>query len=405
MAERTLTKPEIASQKRVIKLPPAIGDWTAYRPPKVLVKKVKSGLYGFDRLSKEELNQALLIHYRFVQALLRRLKIDLGLGVEFLSCQMEQTNYLNFLRVLTGAIVQTKLAVAPLHESVQLYCDLNLANSLINHALGSHDFELLNRALTEAEAVTFNTALTEYLPEFAAAFGNIFPAPALTYIGSPDITLDASINPSSTFVFFSAEAAFNDAPGRIIFGYPGNSLKSLLKSFAEREKRRPANFARLPAATLSKILIPVEAALGRTALLTSELNRLEAGDVVSLDTLTNAPVNLRIGEALEFKVQPGVFENHRAIRLAGFREEEEIEITPPTAIEETSAEEPAAEPAVEAAPAPVPAAPPAAEATLQPTAQELEEEEFAQALNEENLEENEEFPEDFLDEEEEKGGQ
>ncbi len=399
MAERTLTKPEIASQKRVIKLPPAIGDWTAYRPPQVLVKKVKSGLYGFDRLSKDELNRALLIHYRFVQALLRRLKIDLGLGVEFLSCQVEQTNYLNFLRVLTGSVVQSKLAVAPLHESVQLYFDLNLANSLINHALGSHDFELLSRALTDAEAAAFGTALTEYLPELAAAFNGVFPPPAYTYLGSPDISLDSSINPSSTFVFFSAEVAFNDAPGRIIFGYPGNSLKSLLKSFEEKEKRRPANFARLPAATLSKILVPVAATLGRTALLTSELNQLEAGDVVSLDTLTNAPVSLQIGRELEFKVQPGIFENRRAIRLAGFGEEEEIEITPPTAIEEAA---PAAE-----EPAPVPPAevPPAAEETLQPTPQELEEEEFAEALNQEELETEEEFPEDFLDEEEEKGGQ
>ena len=405
MAERTLTKPEIASQKRVIKLPPAIGDWTAYRPPKVMVKKVKSGLYGFDRLSKDELNRALLVHYRFVQALLRRLKIDLGLGVEFLSCQMEQTNYLNFLRTLTGSLAQSKLAVAPLHESVQLYFDLNLANSLINHALGSHDLELLNRALTGAEAATFGTALTEYLPQFAAAFGNIFPAPAFTFVGSPDITLDASINPASTFVCFAAEVAFNDAPGRIIFGYPGNSLKSLLKSFEEKEQKRPANFGRLPLATLNKILIPVVGTLGRTALLTSEINQLEAGDVVSLDTLTNAPVSLQIGRALEFKVQPGIFEHRRAIRLAGFRDEEEIEITPPTTIETEPEPAPAAAAAAPPPPAPL-AVPPAEEAVLQPTPQELEEEEFAQALNQENLENEEEFPEDFLDEEEEeKGGQ
>jgi flagellar motor switch protein FliM len=406
MAERTLTKPEIASQKRVIKLPPAIGDWTAYRPREVLVKKIKSGLYGFDRLSKEELNQALLIHYRFIQILLRHLKIDLGLGVEFLACQIEQTNYLNFLRTLSGPVVQSKLTVAPLHEAIQLYFDLNLANSLINHALGSHDFEPLNRALTGAEAATFSTAITEYLPDFTAVFNKIFPDPSFTFLGAPDVTLDSSINPSSTFVLFSAEVTLNDSPGKIIFGYPGNSLKSLLKSWDEKEKKRPANFARLPFATLNKILIPIMATLGRTALLTSELNRLEEGDVVSLDTLTNAPVNLQIGKALEFKVQPGILDNRRAIRLAGFRDEAEIEITPPTMIEESP---PAAPPVVEAAP--VAAAevetPAPAEEPLSATDNELAEEEFAESLTEEDLD-NEEFPEDFLAEEEtpeeEKGG-
>src|SRR3989338_1452251 len=145
MAERL--KPEIASQKRGIKLPPAIGDWTTYRPPKILVKKVKSGLYGFDRLSKTEVNQALLIHYKFVQDLLRRLKIDLGLAVEFLSCQIEQTTYLNFLRTLNEPTAQGKLSIGGLHEAIQLFFDLNLSNSIINHALGSRDLEPLNRGL------------------------------------------------------------------------------------------------------------------------------------------------------------------------------------------------------------------------------------------------------------------
>ena len=351
MAERTLTRPEIASQKRVIKLPPAIGDWTAYRPPKVLVKKVKSGLYGFDRLSREELDQSLLIHYRFVQTLLRHLKIDLRLGVEFLSCQVEQTNYLNFLRTLSGPVAQSKLSVAAMHEGIQLFVDLNLANSIINHALGSHDFEPLNRALTDAETAAFSTALTEYLPDFTAAFNQIFPDPAFVFLSSPDVTLDPSINPASTFVFFSAEVALNDAPGRMIFGYPGNSLKSLLKSFNEKEKDRPANFGRLPPALLNKIPIPLEATLGRTSLLTAELNRLEEGDVVSLDTLTNSPVTLKIAGALEFKVQPGIAENHRAVRLTGFRDEAGTPITPPTVVEENPL------PALPAEAAPPPPAP------------------------------------------------
>ena len=402
MAERTLSKPEIASQKRVIKLPPAIGDWTAYRPPKILVKKVKSGLYGFDRLSREELDRALLIHYRFVQILLRRLKIDLRLGVEFLSCQIEQTNYLNFLRTLSGPAAQSKLSVAGMHEGIQLFVDLNLANSIINHALGSHDFEPQSRALTVSEAATFSLALTEYLPEFTAVFNKIFPDPAFTFLGSPDVTLDSSINPSATFVFFSAEVALNDAPGRIIFGYPGNAFKTLLKNINEKEKIRPANFSRFSAATLNKIMIGIGATLGQTSLLTSELHELEEGDVVSLDTLTNSPVVLKIGKALEFKVQPGIADNHRAVRLTGFREEEGMEITPPTVIEEDL---PSAAPAADFLPeaeaeTPVsPAEAPVFEETVLP------EETLDDELTEEEELDNEEFPADFLDDEEEKGGQ
>ncbi|MBN3033187.1 MAG: FliM/FliN family flagellar motor switch protein [Candidatus Saganbacteria bacterium] len=396
MAERQATaKPEIASQRRAIKLPPAIGDWTTYRPPKVLVKKVKSGLYGFDRLSKEELNEALLIHYRFVQDLLRRFKIDLGLGVEFLACQAEQTTYLNFLRALTGPLAQSRLNLPNLHENIQLLLDLNLANSLINHALGSCDLEPLARALTEAESAAFTLALTEYLPYFAAAFANTFPAPAFTFVGSPDVTLEPAINPASTFVFFAAEIALNDLPGRIMFGYPGNSLKTLLKDYEARSKTRPLNFGRLPAPALNKIMVALSAALGRTALKASELNQLETGDVVALETSINSPVALQLGQRLSFKVQPGIMTNKkRAVRLTSFNHEDEITILPPVALAEPG------EAAAVTAPPPVMAEEPAPAAGAPPPAAEVPEE---TAGAEEDELTDEDFSDIFL-EEEEKGG-
>lgn len=401
MAERQLTKPEIASQKRLIKLPPAIGDWTTYRPPKVLVKKIKTGLYGFDRLSKAELNEALFIHYRFVQALLKRLQIDLGMGVEFLSCQIEQTTYLNFLRSLTGPVAQGKLNTPDLHESIQLYVDLGLANSIIDHALGSRELEPLNRRLTEAEIATFITALEEYLPLYLRAFENALSNPAPAFVSSPDVTLDPSVNTASTFVFFSAEVILNDtAPGKIIFGYPGGSLKTLLRAFEAKMEAKPLDFSRLPASILSKIAVPATAILGKTTLYTSELDLLEVGDVVSLETPINSAVSLFVGGQLKVPVQPGNFNKKKAARIAGFREEEEVRIPPPP-LETIEKVKPAPAPSpsgIPAAPAPVPKEP-----ELQPEEEIFEEEE---EFPEEDLFEEEELEEEFPEEEfpeEEKG--
>jgi flagellar motor switch protein FliM len=413
MAERQLSKPEIASQRRTIKLPPAIGDWTTYRSPKVLVKKVKSGLYGFDRLSKEELNEVLLIHYRFVQDLLRRFKIDLNLGVEFLSCQIEQTTYLNFLRALSGPLAQSKLTLPNLHENIQLLFDLGLANSIINHALGGSDLEPLNRALTEAESSAFMIAVAEYLPYLSAAYNNIFPAPGFAFVGSPDITLDSSINPNSTFVFFSAEAALNGAPGRLLFGYPGSSLKILLKDYEAKSRSKPVNFGRLSAGSLNKIVTSLSATLGRTSLRTSELNQLEEGDVVSLDTSINSAVNLLIGGRLNLKVQPGIMAGKkRAVRLIGFNNDEDVAVLPPAILAEIDAKPALAEEEKPAAPAEAAVGPEALLPALAPLpemeyTEETAEETKEQETTEEQTEDDELTDEDFSDiflEEEEKGG-
>lgn len=407
MPEKTLTKPEIASQKRVIKLPPALGDWTTYRPPKILVKKVKSGLYGFDRLSKTEVNQVLLIHYRFVERLLQHLKIDLGLALDFLSCQLEQTIYLNFLRGLNEPVVQGKIALATIHETVQLFFNSNLASSVINHALGSRDLEPLTRGLTAAEQVTFTTALEEYLPGYTLAFASTFPNPVYTYLGSPDVTLDQSINPSTTFIVFTADISINEMPqGKIIFGYPGNSIKTLLKAFGEKDKARLLNFSRLPSTLLRNLAARLTATLGQTTLSTAEINQLEIGDVVSLDTPIDAPVLLAIGEQLKVLAQPGLFNKKKAARVAGFDQAEQIELAPPLASAEekklaTAEAQAAATPEAEQIPATDETA-----ANIDISGEDLlTEEEFGEEeLPEEEELTEEEFPAEFEEEEEEKYG-
>ena len=387
MPERPASKPEIASQKRTIKLPPAIGDWTTYRPPKALVKKIKTGLYGFDRLSKEELNQALIIHYDFTQELLERFKVDLGLGIEFYSVQIEQITYLNFLRTLSGQLVQGELAIPGLHDRIQQFLELNLANSIINHALGSRDLEPLNRGLTEAEKGIVTTAITEYLPHYVAAFAGTFDLPVYSVISSPDVTLAPSINTSSTFVAFSAEIALGDnPPGKIIFGYQGSTLKKLLAKYNEKINTRPLNVGKLPPAVLNQIKIDVAAILGKTTLTTSDLHTLEVGDVVSLESSIKTAATLAIGNFLKLLVQPGQTNKKRSVRIAGF-ETEDIKITPPQIVSEEKTEKPAPTPE----PAPISAPEIVVPAPLPlPKEDDLFDEEFSE----------DDFEEDFLGEEE-----
>lgn len=386
MAERSTTKSEISGQKRTIKLPPAIGDWTNYRPPQVLVKKIKTGLYGFDRLSREELDLALTIHYRFIQALLKHLSLDLSIGAELFSCQVEQTTYLNFARGINGQILQGKLVIPQIPETPQVFLDLLIVDSLINHAVGSRDLEPNDRSLTEAEKAALTLALNEYLPHYAAAFEQVFPAPLFSIVSLPDLTYDSAINQSATFVSFTADIAFNNlAPGRIIFGYTGVSLKKLIESFTVKDREKPLDFSRLGNALLNRLQVPVQATLGRTRLMTSDLNSLEAGDVVALDAPINTAIGVAVGDLFKILGEPGIRARKKAVRIASLGEEE-VKITPPAAVTEEA--KPPAAPATPPAAA-EPAAEPAAEAA--PETDLLAEEDFPA----EDLFIEDEFPEDF----------
>ena len=335
MIEKQATKPEIAAQKKVIKLPPAIGDWTTYKPPRVVVKKVKSGLYGFDRLSKEEINLFLQIHYRFLQDLAKELKINLGMAVEIFSVNVEQTTYLNLLRTLSGPIVQGKIKIPKIHDAVQLVFALPVANSLINFALGSHDIEPLNRGLTEAENITLSTSLNEFLPHYAKAFDNIFESPIYSVVSSPDATIDNSINTSSTFVCFNAEIALGDnPPGRITIGYLGSTLKALLTRYKRKIDSKPLDFSILPSSLLKLIKVPISIKLGKTTLTTNEINGLENGDVVNLDKSIDNAFELIAGKSFKLLCQPGTTDKKLAVKISASAESEKNLVPPPTLKEE-----------------------------------------------------------------------
>lgn len=329
MSEQLAAKPEIASQKKVVKLPPAIGDWTTYRAPKVLVKKVKTGLYGFDRLGKEELNHLLRVHYRFTQNLLERLKIELGLSIEFLGCQVEQTTYINFLRGLNFPVAQGKINVSNLHENILWAWQAELGHTLINYALGSRNLETIQRGLTEVERELFSTALAEFLPSFNSAYEEVLDAPSFTFVSSPDFSLDPAVSTTSTYVVFVAEVALNDGPvGKMILGYPGTAIKTLLKAYLAKYNQKPVDFSRLSLSVLNAITIGARAVLGQTALSSSEIDQLEVGDVVALDTPINSSIFVRIGTKLKLPCQPGQTAKKKALRIAGLTEEQ-VATTPP----------------------------------------------------------------------------
>ncbi|MFA5839546.1 MAG: FliM/FliN family flagellar motor switch protein [Candidatus Margulisiibacteriota bacterium] len=335
MTERQTVKPEIAGQKRTIKLPPAIGDWTTYKPAQILVKKVKSGLYGFDRLSKEELDIVLQIHYRFVSRLLQQLKIDLKLAVELCSVQVEQTTYLNLLRGIASQGVQGKISIPGMHDPVFVFASLSLANTIINSALGSRDLEPQNRGLTEAESLVLSTTINEYLPHYSAVFENIFSDPSYAVINSPEINIDQSLNTSATFVCFNAEIILGEnSIGKLYFGYHGSSLKSLIAKYKNEINQKPLDFSSLPTALLSKIIIPLRVYLGSTAITSNEIEQIEPGDVVTLDTPIDEALALDAGNILKLFCQAGIKNRKAAIRITSIGEPDVTKITPPSLIKE-----------------------------------------------------------------------
>lgn len=358
MAEKG--KPEVAPQKRSLKLSPALGDWTTYKPPRQLVKRVKIGLYGFDRLSEEELDHAHTLHYRYIETWLNALKMNLQLGSQLHQVDAYQNTYANFLKGALGPLFQARIKLPDLHEEVFFSLDQSLANALAGAALGILNPEETRKDLTEADLLVLETTLTEYLKLYQEAFSGTVKSVAFENVGSPDIAPNPSVNPQSTFVYFVIELALNESHGRLVFGYPGPLIKKILKLMKDQYKPKPLALTKLNKETLYNIRLPLKVVLGRTELMASDIKKLEKGDVVSLDNSIKSAITIDLADNVVVLGQPGEKTGHAVVRVVGMEKEKEVKVAPPVYVEEKpAAEEPPPEkPAAPAKPAPAKPAPP-----------------------------------------------
>jgi len=323
-------------------MPPALGDWTTYRPVKPISKKVRAGLYGFDRLSLDNLDQAIKIHYQFITKFLYFLKTELKLAGELYSISGEQSDYLRFLKTSAGAMVQLKISIPGCVDNAILLIDLSLANSIVNYTLGSRDTEIGMRGLTDLESEILESVLKKTAPFFAEAFEQAIGIPELSIVSSPEITIDPSVNPSNSFLVFNLVIALNDnPPAQISIGYPASLLKTLLGKVNDKPAAKTLNLAKLPPSILNQLNIPIEAMVGGTFLSTTDLQSLEVGDVIALDKTLDHAITIKIGDRITLLAQPGKIDKKLVARIVGLHADEKVKVQP--LLTETKVKPPAAE--------------------------------------------------------------
>ena len=308
--------------KSLIKLPAAIGDWTTYKPSRAAVKKVRLGLYSFDRLSQAELKQVHIIHYNFGRLFVKGLKSKINIGGDLYAVSCEQTSYANFVKQILQPVIHLSLNIPNISENIQVLIDLNLADSLINLSLGSINTAPAIKKLTDIEEKILSAVLTEFAGNLSQAFEGIFKTPDIKIVSSPEITIDGTIAPTSTFIFFTIEFSLADnPPGKILIGYTAEVLKTLITKHKDVTESKPINLMKLPLAIQESISIPVTGYLAATSIPTQDLKTMELGDVVTLDATLESLLPIILGSRVELTGRAGVKNGRISMRLLGLGRE------------------------------------------------------------------------------------
>lgn len=336
-------KSELSPQKKSLKLSPALGDWTTYKPQRVLIKRVKAGLYGFDRLSKDELEKAHRIHYHFAEKLCNALRVDLGLRIDIYSVDALQNNYSNFFKLLSQPLAELSICLPELNENAFLSIDLTLANTIINSLLGSRDHEVLQRELTEAESSLLETGIVNYQPVYNESFSNVMQDPKFKLVSSPHPNPSPSVSPNSSFVYFVIEAKLNESYGKIVFGYSSRALKALIKKIKESEQGQ-LKISRLSPAIAGQASQLIKVFLGSTMISSGDIRSIEPGDVLLLDQSIFSALPAKLDGKEVLLGQPGIKGEKLSFKIVSVEKDRsrapEVKVAPPPVEEEKTEELP-----------------------------------------------------------------
>ncbi|MFH1710274.1 MAG: FliM/FliN family flagellar motor switch protein [bacterium] len=314
MADREDTA---ALYKKEIKFPASIGDWTAYRPEKVAAKKIKPLTYGFHRISKDELEKTLKVHYFFAFEFSMHIKEALKASTDIFSISIEQLSYLEFLKRVTGGLIYNKLPIKEIGE-VMFLVDYQLANLVINFSLGCQSVDTKTKELTELEESMIHSIFSNVLNKYTSCWKNTFETPNMEIVSYPNIQRESHVNLNEVITVVTTQLSIaNSAPSTFTFVYQNSTLKKLNELLSKKEEEVGLDFSTLTDELLASIEVPIVAELGTTDIAAKELTAIEMEDVISLDQKLNDPIKLVLGCTSELKAQPGIKNDHFSVKVSG----------------------------------------------------------------------------------------
>lgn len=309
-----------------IKLGPAVGDWTKINLTQPFfeegqISSVKNT--NFDSLAKEDLSYLHFLHYRLAERMAEKFSADMRIKVEMHTILANQMTYSEFLETQQDQVIQSNYIISKLGR-VNVIFDWDLADMIVNRLSGGKGEVSNIKQFSEVEASILEAQMESLLPHFQESWTHLFDKEdVFLEFSIGDYVQDRCISLREAYIVFSFYLYFGKGDlRRVVWGYPNYILRALLK----RHKQRPHLIS--PTISLDdkvsrSLRFPVSVELGKTTLSMNELNSLQVGDVVVLDSHFKDLLKINISNVTTVFGQPGVVGSRMCMQIVGTQTEED----------------------------------------------------------------------------------
>ncbi len=283
-----------------------------------------------DKFSKEQLRTLLTLHENFCRVASTTLSAVLRTVVQVSTVGAEQRTYGDFVRALPDPTVLAVFSLAPFPGNSLAELSPVVAFAMIDRLLGGPGYGLSsNRAITELETVVVRRLFHAIFESLAEAWRGLGEArPRLESLETNPFFVQI-VAPSEIVAHLSFVVKVGNQAGDLNLCIPFTTMEKVLPLLSTRQwgvqaaHQQAEDRARL-LRELAGVRLPLTVELGRAVITVGDLVHLAPGDVVTLDTPRDGPVDVLVKGRVKFRGHPGRSGKRLAVRITAVAVEGEV---------------------------------------------------------------------------------
>ncbi len=329
---------EVLSQSEIDALLSAIssGELDAEEMRKDEVQK-KVKVYDFKRayrFSKDQTRSLTRIHENFARLLTTYFSAQFRTFVQITVASVDQLPYDEFIRSIPKMTILSVFEAYPLEGRLVMEVNPNIAFSMLDRLMGGQGVSAEKfRSLTEIETTVIERIIHKALENFAEAWKTIVEFDPVLDLIETNPQFMQIVSPNETVAVISLSTKIGETTGMINFCLPHVVLEPIMPKltahhwFSSQTKARSDIEIQQIQDRVKEAYVTLRAELGSSTISIGEFLNLGLGDVIQLDSSSDEPVKIRVGNMLKYKAQPGISKKRLAIQVTEVLQEgvDEIE--------------------------------------------------------------------------------
>lgn len=280
--------------------------------------------YDFRRptkFSKDMLRTLVFVHDNFARLLQNFFLANLRLQVQVHVQHSSQYSYSEYTQLLPSPSVVATLQLNPLPGLCLMEVSQNVAFALLDRVFGGSGSDAQpERGLSEIEVAVMQRMISDLLSPLSEAWRNIAEiSPSVSGMETNPIFLQTSA-PSEVLAVVTLSMQIGEHMGHIGIAMPYATVEQVLTKpgaswWLSPSDPVPAEGGTALHSSLQDAPVQVRVGLGQSRITVAEFADLKLGDLILLNSRTDAEVPVYIGNSLTYLGRPGIVGNRMSVQI------------------------------------------------------------------------------------------